>query len=325
MGRVTSGLLWVAACLAAAGAAAEGDGRDGTPSTLVTKTVLHEGIERTYHVRVPRGFTGDEPAPLVLALHGGGGEGRRFDRSATGGTLTRAADRRGVVLVFPEGIDRRWSDGRMEHLENGETHDDVGFISAVIDRMTEEYGIDALRIYATGISNGGFMSIRLAMDLSARLAAVAPVTAQLSKALEGREPAHPISIMIVNGTEDRLVPFEGGHVRLFGFGRSRGEILSTEATIERFVRSNECPDAPRTTTLPDREPDGTVVETTRYAGCGEGSEIALVKVVGGGHTWPGGYQYLPPRLVGKVSRDVNASEMILDFFLAHSLRGRAPR
>lgn len=160
--------------------------------TLLTATLDHGGDERTYHIHLPPGFDRGKPAPLVIALHGGGGEGRKFDQAATGGTLTRAADKRGVVLVFPEAVDRHWFDGRPEVDKSAKRIDDTGFISAVIDAMAADYGIDPLRVYATGISNGGFMSVRLAIDLAEKIAAVAPVTAQMSKALEGKAPAQPI-------------------------------------------------------------------------------------------------------------------------------------
>ncbi len=285
----------------------------------LTAILIHEGIERSYFIHLPPGFSKDSPAPLVLALHGGGGSGRRFDRTATQGTLTAAADKRGMVLVFPAGINRHWCDGRPEIFKAKKTYDDVGFISAVIDSMVKNYGIDSRRVYATGISNGGFMSVRLAMDLSEKIAAVAPVAAQISKAIRDKRPELPISIMIINGTKDPLVPFDGGHIRLFRFGRSRGEILSTAATVEFFRRHNGCGKTAEKTRLRDNDPeDGTTVEVEKYTGGQEGTEVILVKIIGGGHAWPGGRQYLKPRFIGAVCRDINASEMILDFFLRHS-------
>ena len=304
-------------CLGAISAVAEDGIPNEKPVWAFTKTLYHEGIERTYHISLPQGFNKNKPSPLVLALHGGGGEGRKFDQT-TQGTITAAAHQRGVVLVFPEGVNKHWSDGRTMGFKK-ETYDDAGFISKIIDTMVRDYGIDPRRVYATGISNGGFMSVRLAMELSEKIAAVAPVTAQLSKPLKDRTPKLPISVMIVNGTKDPLVPFEGGHVRLFRFGRSRGEILSTAATVEHFRRHNCCDKTPKKSRLPDKDPnDGTTVEVEKYAGCKNGAEVILVKVIGGGHTWPGGVQYLKPRIIGAVCRDINASELILDFFLRHS-------
>lgn len=220
-----------------------------------------------------------------------------------------------MVLLFPDGIGRKWSDGRKVKA----SHDDVGFISKLIDLMVKEYKVDPRRIYATGISNGGFMSVRLAMELSEKIAAVAPVTAQIPKVLESRSPKLPISVMIVNGTADPLVPYDGGKIRLFKFGRGRGEIISTSATVDIFRRHNGCDETPKKQLLPDKNPrDGAMIEVGSYTGCKAGTEVILVKVIAGGHTWPGGKQYLGRRIIGPVCRDINASEMILDFFLRHS-------
>ena len=157
------------------------------------------------------------------------------------------------------------------------------------------------------------------MDLSEKIVAVAPVTAQLSVALEGKMPQYPISIMIINGTDDPIVSYDGGDIRLFESGRSRGEILSTAVTIEEFRLHNHCSAAPELNELPDSEPDdNTTVTIETFSSCDDGTEVILMKVIGGGHTWPGGKQYLGPKLVGVVSREINASEMILDFFLNHS-------
>ena len=285
----------------------------------LTKSVQYEGVERSWQIYLPPNFSNDKAAPLVIALHGGGGNGSKFDETTTEGTLTAAADKRGAVLVFPEGIDKRWNDGRQEVFRGKRKYNDVGFISKLIDEMIQGYGIDSTRIYATGISNGGFMSVRLAMELSEKITAVAPVTAQVSITMSNKIPQHPISIMIVNGTEDPLVPFGGGHVRLFRFGRSRGEVLSTRQSIEIFRNFNGCRQPAEIIKMADLDPDdGTTIEIEKYAGGRNNSEVILVKVVGGGHTWPGGKQYLRPRMVGVVSRDINASEMILDFFLRHA-------
>lgn len=312
-------LLPLAFLVSVEGISAQDTGQRFGYSQRLTESLQYEGVKRTWHIYLPPGFSKNTPSPLVIALHGGGGNGRKFDQMTTEGTLTAAADKRGVVLVFPEAMNRQWHDGRKEIVKGDKIYDDVGFISRLIDVMVEKYAVDTRRIYATGISNGGFMSIRLAMDLSGKIAAVAPVTAQISRALAGRLPMQPISIMIVNGTADPLVPYDGGTIRLFRFGRSRGEILSTTASFEHFRRHNGCDQPPVSTKLPDNDPeDETTVEITRYTDCRSGSEVVLIKVIGGGHTWPGGKQYLRPRMVGKVSREVNASEMILDFFLRHT-------
>ncbi len=288
---------------------------------LQTESLKHEGIDRTYHVFLPSGFDPKKQHPLVLALHGGGGQGKVFDRS-TNYSITAAADKRECVLVFPDGIDKRWNDGRDGPFRKAfgrkaRKHDDLGFLSKLIDTMHKKYHTDPKRVYSTGISNGGFMSVRLAMDLSDKIAAIAPVAAQISKELENKKPKNPISVMITNGTKDPLVPFDGGHIRIFG-GRSRGEILSTEVSINYFCKYNGCKRKPIIKKLPDNDKDdGSRVKMEIYQGGKNGTEVILMRVIGGGHTWPGGKQYLNPRLIGNVCRDFNASEMILDFFLRH--------
>ncbi len=319
--RFVAALTIILVYFASSGAVAGEQPPGQNPAQLITRTLGHEGIERTFHINLPPGFDKKRAAPLVLALHGGGGEGRMFDQKTTAGTLTVAAAERGVVLVFPEGVDKHWNDGRPE-IFGDKFYDDVGFIAKVIDTMSDSYGIDPTRVYATGISNGGFMSVRLAMDLSERITAIAPVSAQISMALKDRTPAIPVSIMIVNGTDDPLVPFDGGHIRLFKFGRSRGEVLSTASSIEHFVRHNHCSQAPEIVRMPDKdEDDGTTVLIESYTKCRDETAVVLAKVIGGGHTWPGGSQYLNPRIVGVVCNDINASELILDFFLKHSRHG----
>ncbi|WP_420641387.1 alpha/beta hydrolase family esterase [Candidatus Leptofilum sp.] len=291
-----------------------------SPVNLQTEMLEIDGVERTYHIYFPSDFNETDAAPLVLALHGGGGRGIKFNQG-TANTFIPAAESRGMVAVFPEGVDNQWCDGRFEHLAEGRDCseiDDLAFLEGIVDQMVAEYGIDPARVYATGISNGGFMSVRLALELTERLAAVAPVTAQLSVALAEQEPDLPISIMIVNGTDDPLVPFDGGDVKLFESGRSRGEILSTDATIERFRSYNRCTGSAEIIDLPDSEPeDGTAVQIESYTNCADNADVVLVRVEGGGHTWPGGQQYLSEALVGVVSQEINASELILDFFLKH--------
>lgn len=292
---------------------------DIVDSRISSHSLVHNGEERTYHVRLPQDFRANKRHPLALVLHGGSGRGVDFDRVMTSGTLHAAAEARDVVLVFPEGINKQWNDGRTEIFRGDEPHDDVGFISVLIDTLIEDYGVDASRVYATGISNGGFMSVRLAMELSNKLAAVVPVTAQVSQAIADRQPTHPISVMFVNGTDDPLVPYEGGHVRLFRVGRSRGEVLSTELSTRLFREHNNCVTTPVEEQLEDYDPDdGTTVQVRIYGDCDAGTEVVLIKVNGGGHTWPGGNQYLRPKRIGLVSRDIDASELILDFLLSHS-------
>ena len=288
---------------------------------LTERTIEHEGVERSYLVYLPMSFEIDKEMPMVLAFHGGGGTPSNLANVVTNKTLINEAEVKGVVLIFPEGIDKRWNSGRPEIFNGERSYDDVGFISKLIDELIDDYNVDQDRVYATGISNGGFLSIRLGLDLSNQIAAIAPVTAQIEEVNANKSPELPISIMIINGTDDPLVPYNGGCVVLATLNSDvcRGEILSTDETIDKFLDFNNCPDPTKTQTFINTiRSDNTSVEITRYENCPQGTETVLVKVIDGGHTWPGGAQFLPQVLVGRMSREINASEMIFDFFLRHS-------
>lgn len=289
------------------------------------RTLTHAGLERSFHVHLPPGHRKDQPVPLVIALHGGGGRGDRFDASTEGQTI-READRRGWVIVYPDGIAQGWNDGRpldsARDRRRGNA-DDVGFLSALIDQLHGDYGIDRTRVYAMGISNGGFMSLRLAIEHSDGIAAIAPVTASLSKALASGKPTRAVPVLLMNGTDDPLVPYDGGQVQVLG--RDRGEILSTADTVSWWVAHNGCSGTPNRETLPNAAPDdGTTVEVERYTGCRASSEVVLYRIRGGGHTWPGGMQYLPERAIGRVCRDIDAAAEIFDFFARHRLPASSP-
>jgi len=279
----------------------------------------HQGRTRTWHLYVPPGHDPSKPAPLVLALHGGGGTGERFDRS-TNGSVTREAERRGWLVVFPDGVDKGWNDGREIHTRRDvgrKDVDDVGFLAKLVERLVGSHGVDPARVYAMGISNGGFMSFRLGVDLAEKIAAIAPVTANMTPFLAGRKPARPMPVLVLNGTADPLVPYDGGHVRVLG--QDRGAVLSTEASIRWWVERNGCPSTFTRAWLPDRARDGTRVEVVTHADCAAGTEVVLYRIVGGGHTWPGGQQYLPRLLVGRVCRDIDGTRTIFDFFARHRL------
>ncbi len=299
----------------------------GSPKTpasgqLSTHSLVHDGDRRFFHIRPPSDFDSSKRYSLVLVLHGGGGRGFNFDQLMTDTTLSAAADRRSVMLVFPEGKRKQWNDGRPEIRKRGRQYDDVGFISALIDLMVARHGVDPDRVYATGISNGGHMALRLAAELSTKIVAIAPVAAQLPQVTARNKPQFPISVMMVLGTKDPLVPYKGGHIRLSKAGRSRGQVLSAVDTIRYFRQHNGCDGVPDIKSAVDADPsDGTRVQFHFHRRCKNRTKVTLVKVIGGGHTWPGGYQYLRARRVGPVSRDINASELILDFFVGHE-RGR---
>lgn len=132
-------------------------------------------------------------------------------------------------------------------------------------------------------------------------------------------PTNPVSVLAINNVNDPLVPFDGGEVFSHFHRVKLGKVLSVNESIEFWVSRNRCSTAPVVTEEPDRDPkDGTRVIRKEYNNGMNGTEVILYSVDGGGHTWPGGFQYLPARIIGKTSRDIDASEVIWSFFKKHS-------
>ena len=288
--------------------------QDGT----VESAVEVQGRERSFLYRLPPGHTTvGRTWPLVVYLHGQMGTGMQLERSSG---ASDAADRHGFVVVYPDGVDRSWNDRRGATKASDQGVDDVAFVRALIDRFVAEHGVDPDRVYVAGMSNGGMMSFRLACELGDRIAAFSPVGALMPvNGAEACRPARPVPMLLVVGTDDPLVPYGGGTV-----ARDRGEVLSAEATRAHWVSVDGCSAAEDNRTLDAHDDDTRVLESRRSA-CLAGSEVVLLSVEGGGHTWPGARGELPELLVGKTSTEIDATEEQLRFFEAHPRRPATPR
>ncbi|MDP2967652.1 MAG: PHB depolymerase family esterase [Deltaproteobacteria bacterium] len=288
----------------------------------LTRSIYVGGLERTYQLHTPSSYDPSRSVPLVILLHGGGGTGQEMEKLTLGG-FNRLADREGFVVVYPDGIEKHWHDGRglEAYRAHRENIDDVGFISALIEQLINSFHVDPNHIYAAGISNGGQFSQRLACELSHRIAAIGVVAIQLPEHLPSScAPKRPVSVLMMPGTEDPLVPWEGGEIG-FRRGRKFGRVLSVPESMRFWTKHNQCPPSPLITYEPDRDPkDGTRVRRETYGPCGHETEVLLYAIEGGGHTWPGGDQYLPARIIGRTSRDIDANEVIWGFFKRHTLR-----
>ncbi|MFC1502555.1 alpha/beta hydrolase family esterase [bacterium] len=277
-------------------------------------TFEHNGYVRSLLLHEPENHANRPGLPLLMVLHGGGGTSRGMIR-LTKGRFNEIADEEGIWVVYPQGFRKHWNDQRTDPISfaHEENVDDVGFISEIIRRMIEKYTIDPNRVFVTGISNGGFMSFRLGMELSHKIKAIAPVTATIPvEGVSAVESMKGVNLMLMNGTEDPLVLYEGGFIKIFR--RKRGEIVSTNETIRLWKEQLNCTGDPVETLLPDDDPaDDTRVRKIVYASCEEGTNVVLYRVEGGGHTWPGGRQYLGKWLIGKTSRDINACDEIWEF------------
>ena len=284
------------------------------PPTPV-RTIEVGGVARSFHLHVPAAL-GSEPAPLVLVFHGGGGNGPGTERLTRFSAL---AEREGFLVAYPEGVGHNWNDGRVFATSRAHRDhvDDVGFVAALLDAVERVHPIDPRRVYATGISNGGIFSHYLGALMSERIAAIAPVVGGIADPPEPWfHPAHPVSVLILQGTRDPLVPYHGGPV---AFGR--GKIIDTDEAARRWADRNGGTREPAEEPLASGDGKARCGGTrVRYSGGRDGSEVVLLRLEGGGHTWPGGAQYLPEMLIGRVCRDFDATALIWAFFMAHPKR-----
>ncbi len=256
----------------------------------------------------------DAAMPLVIVLHGGGGMAAGVEAS-TRFQLTQLAREEKFAVVYPDAFEKHWNDGRdaiisIAHIEK---IDDVKFIEALIDDMAGRTNVDLHRVFVTGISNGGMMSLRLACELSHRARAVAAVVGNLADITAAScAPANPVSVLVVNGTLDPLVPYQGGFVT--DYARRRGKVISTDATMEIFRTAGHCAGTAEVLPLPDRDRnDASTITQYTWGNCDDGARVRLLKISGGGHTWPG-TDHVLRRLTGVMNNDIKGSEVLWAFF-----------
>ncbi|MHC4663631.1 MAG: CE1 family esterase [Planctomycetota bacterium] len=281
--------------------------------------ITYGGLTRTFKYHVPASWTYGNEQALVFALHGGGGTSEKMISVTLGGfDVLSEAD--GFIVVYPDAYENHWNDGRgLERYASMLYNvDDVGFILSLIEYFENGANIDRARVYSTGISNGSFMSHRLAMEASGSFAAIAPVVGQMTENLSVLTPAAPVPACIFVGLDDPLIPAAGGEITILG-ATGYGIVVSATATVNFWVTHNGCETTPTATLLPDIDPnDGTTVRKYVYANTGSGAEVVYYEIEHGGHTWPNGDAYLGEWLVGKVCRDIDGNTVIWNFFKTHS-------
>jgi polyhydroxybutyrate depolymerase len=268
----------------------------------------HQGRTRHYLLHEPPNRTG--PVPLLVVMHGGGGNPRQVARY-TG--FDAVADRFGFAVVYPGALVENWNDGRDAAGidEQRDDVDDVGFLVALVDKLVARKAIDRARVYATGISNGALMSYRLACERADVFAAIAPVVGALPAPLaQTCAPSHPIAVLAMNGTDDTFIPIGGGDV--VGMGQ-RGRVLSVDDTLALFAAKNGCTGGSTMVASNAVADDRTTLETTTWAGCRSGGETRALRFIGGGHTLPGvdGRPHEP--FIGVTSQEVDGPNAIWRF------------
>lgn len=300
---------------------------DRLPRGWTEASLLHDGLTRWYRIYLPDPMP--QEASLVLYLHGGTLSMRSLFSPLADSTQTwfEIAREGGVILVVPNGTnpengdtygdDQVWNDLRPDQAGGQSQVDDVGFLLTLLDAVSAEYPVDQDRVYVTGASNGGMMTYRMLLEAPERFAAGAVYIANLPAFDDPLpDPAQPVPIMIANGTEDPLMPYEGGVV-----AKNRGVVISTRETVEWWIEANRADrEGILTVDLPDLNPeDGCRIREEIYPAGVDGAEVRLYIMEGGGHTLPslarqGLFQRLASRLLGPVCQDADGVRLVWDFF-----------
>ena len=269
------------------------------------KEVIFKELDRRYHIHLPSSYGDSSVFPLLIALHGRLGTGKKMI-TQTG--FNRIADREGFIAVYPEGFKRGWADGRGIGHADKRSVDDVAFIDRLINVLEEEFPIDSSRIYVAGHSNGGFMAQRLAIEHPQHFAAIAVVAASVSEWLSSRfTSGGTMSILFINGTADPVTPYLGGQQP----GGAR--VLSVQDAVKMWAHFNRCKEAPEVRETHELN-NGPLVSVSTYGSCKKNGQVKLYRIEGGGHVWPGEPEDISRSGAAKIGRGIDASEEIWKFF-----------
>ncbi len=315
MANILRVLLIIAGCSSFAWGAslAQAQSQRDTAGSLSTHRFKQDNYRRRYKLYTPanaRRRAGK--MPLVLVIHGGGSNDRgmlKLDK----GRWNALADQHGFYVVYPNAVDKLWDFGEGATSENLDHRvDDLAYFNRVLDDVSKRKNIDQQRIFATGISRGGQSSYFLACNLPGRIRAIMPVAMSLPEFMENEcVTGPPVGVAIVNGTADPQVPYNGGWITVLG--KKRDIVLSTNKTLALWRHRNGCADRPIQSLSIDKPGDKTSVDISHWTQC-KNAPVKLFKVNNGGHTWPSGVQYLPPRVVGETSMDISTADEGWAFF-----------
>lgn len=270
------------------------------------------GVMRSYRSYVPKGLPNG--APLVLVLHGSG-EGPQAIRVGTGYGFERLADQHGFAVVYPKSFAFDWNDCSSigDTAVDGVRADDAGFLAALAEKMVGELGVDPQRVFVAGVSNGGSMALRLALEHPQRYRAVAAALANVPapQNFQCRAGTQTPSVMIMNGTADPLVPYAGGEINLLGLFYKGGQVLSSTASAQYLADRNAIASEPQVSRTHTTQ--GARVEHLRWPAANGRTEVELVTLHGAGHGLPQPWARRP-RLLGPSPMEPNGPALIWAFF-----------
>lgn len=319
--------------------------------------VTVDDVDRSFTVRLPRGYDPQQHYPVVILLHGMNQDPDDMERLTR---FNQLADKDGIIAVYPAALHGRWnvgvrpqqrttsmmSPGRRrsgggypgggypgggggypggggqqrpsrdpDEGRQSSQADDITFFNQMLDQMATKFSVDSSRIYAIGLSEGGFMSMRIGCALSDRLAAVAAVGATMPKTMICL-PGRPVAAMMIDGTSDPVMPYGGGTEKNLSLAT-----LSAEDSAKAWAKIDRCSEKPEKSKLPEHEKGGMETKVDTFNGCQQEAQVVLYSVKGAGNTWPGGEQYEPENTIGKTSQDFDANQVIWSFLVTKKISG----
>ncbi|WP_343730135.1 PHB depolymerase family esterase [Duganella sp.] len=275
------------------------------PAYAQVKSLVHKDEKRRYLVYTPASYESQphKAFPLVFNFHG---SGMTMAEQMLYTQMNRAADRHQFIVVYPLGVKQDWNVGfGMSYLEGT---DDIGFVEALLAKLRQDYRVDGQRVYATGLSRGGFFTLRIAAELPQLFAAVASVGGPMPEpVVQHHTRPGRVGVLLIHGTADQVV----------AYGGKPGGYLSAPDSYRYWVKRNEL-----AATAVSQRTVGSADVTLQEQGNGR-QRVALLTVKDGGHTWPGADPFNVGLPIGKTTRDIDANEIIWQFFAQHSRRAPA--
>jgi len=326
--------------------------------------VTVDDVDRTYMLRLPKGYDSQRHYPVVILLHGLTQDADDIERLTQ---FDQVADKDGIITVYPFAMNGRWNigvqpeqrrtsmgpgGGRRRGGYGGGGYpgggggypggggggypgggqqpssrdpnqdrrpapaDDIAFFNQLLDQLGTKLSVDPTRIYAAGLSEGGFMSLRLGCALGDRIAAVGAVGAAMPKTMICL-PSRPVPLVMINGTSDPVVKYGGGTEQDL-----RVTTLSVEDSAKAWARIDRCAEKPEHSKLSSSK-GGTETKVDTYTGCQQDAQVVSYSLKGSGNTWPGGMQYEAEQQVGKTSGDVNADAILWSFLVTKKLPAKS--
>ena len=309
-------VVTLVAVLLALGSPAAAALAPGNHDLSLTEAAGRTARARTFIVHVPPAAAGGAPLPVLLAFHGGGGNGSGFQKYAG---LDAIADREGVVVVYPDGTGRAgrrlltWNAGACCGSAQTEHVDDVAFALAVLRRLAADLPLDRTRVYVTGHSNGAMMAYRVAAEAADRVAAVAAVAGMM--AIDRFAPARPVAVLHIHSVDDPRALYRGGLGPPFPGTDVRSRHASVEGGLARWMIVDRCATEPRVADSRRGSPGrvGHTAELLVFEPCETDAVVAHWKLTGAGHGWPGHASPLPERVMGQDTTVIDAAEEIWKF------------